>query len=254
MSEAAVTRSRLVVTDCGHAEYAECLRLQERLVAGKLAGDRDDYLLFVSHAPVVTVGRAAEAEDEAAAGRLAAQGVEVVRITRGGRLTYHGPGQIVGYPIVALRGAERDLHRYIRNVEAAIIGALGRHGVRGYRIAGKTGVWAQGRKIAAVGVAVRGWVTYHGFALNVSTDPGEFRGFAPCGLAPEDVGSLASLGTEVSEDALRRSLAESFGRVLQREIAWREECNSLQDGESKVLSTTSDGSKLIVGYGKQDGI
>ncbi len=213
---------RLVVIDCGHQEYTDCLRLQEELVERKLAGAAEDYLLLVTHSPVVTVGRSANRQDELTAEELAAEGIQVVRVSRGGRLTYHGPGQIVGYPIIRLTGPQRDLHLYLRNLELAIISALGEYGIKAAGVPEKTGVWVQGKKIAAIGVAVRSWITYHGFALNVSADLTRFSAFSPCGLAPEEVGSLESLGYNVLDDSLRYALAASCGEIFQRETVWLE--------------------------------
>ncbi len=218
MNETGVMTGRLVVIEGGHQEYSECLRLQQQLVAKKLAGAAEDYLLLVTHPPVITIGRSANRQDEMTAASLAAAGIQVVRARRGGRLTYHGPGQIVGYPIMRLSGPQRDLHRYLRNLETVIIAALGRYEIEAAGVPGKTGVWVQGKKVAAIGVAVRSWVTYHGFALNVNADLTRFATFSPCGLAPQEIGSLKSLGYNVAEDGLRAALVASCAEVFQRKI------------------------------------
>ncbi len=214
---------RLVCVDMGIVPYRDALALQEKLVAAIADGESEEHLLFVEHPSVVTAGRSATSEDMLAADRLRANGVDVVEISRGGQLTYHGPGQLVGYPLLRLEDAERDLHQYIRNVEQALMNALTAIGARAERVEGKTGVWIAQMKVASIGVAVRRWVTWHGFALNITTDPTGFDGFSPCGLKPDDIGSLVLSGFHVERDVLMRLIGDAFGAVFARETSWRED-------------------------------
>ena len=205
----------------GRVDYAEAERLQERLVTARRVGEIPDVLLLLEHPEVVTVGRG---EDDAAAvadiAALEAAGVPVHRVARGGGATLHCPGQIVGYPILDLREMRRDLHWYLRSLEEVIIRALGDAGCEATRREGLTGVWAGGGKIASIGVAVRGWITWHGFALNVTRRSPVWESLNPCGLAPEAVGSLEDLpGRTPSVDELHQLLSERFCEVFEREAA-----------------------------------
>jgi lipoyl(octanoyl) transferase len=187
----------LAVVDWGRTRYEPARLAQEALVAQRLAGEIGDTLVFTEHEPVFTVGLRAGAEQHLVwdAARLAREGVEVVKTNRGGDITYHGPGQLVGYPIVSL--AERkDLHAYLRFLEQVLINTVGTLGLAASRRPGLTGIWVGPRKIAALGVAVRRWVTYHGFALNVNAHLPHFAGIVPCGIAATD-GTVTSLHTEL---------------------------------------------------------
>lgn len=183
-----------LVCDLGRMEYGRAERLQERLVAARRAGKIADTLLFVEHEPVVTIGGSA---DDAAAGvevaAARAAGVPVHRVARGGRATWHGPGQIVGYPIIDLRAHRTDLHWYLRALEDVLIAALAQVGIEAGRVERLTGAWIGDRKVASIGIGVRGWVSWHGFALNLGCDPAAWRLLQPCGLAPETMASLAEL-------------------------------------------------------------
>jgi lipoate-protein ligase B len=177
----------LEVRRLGRTPYAEAHALQEELVAARLRGDVGDLLLLTEHDPVITVGRGRRPE--------LAQGcaIPVIEVERGGEATYHGPGQLVAYPIYRLAEGRRDLHRYLRDLEEVVIRALAEVDVAAERRPGLTGVWAGGRKLCSIGVAVRRWVAWHGLALNLSVDLGAFRGFRPCGLDPEVMGNVADL-------------------------------------------------------------
>ena len=174
----------LEVIDLGRRGYAEVLKLQEERLTARIAGDVPDALFLVEHDPVVTRGR------RSLEGDTAAVPFPVVTIGRGGEATYHGPGQLVAYPILLLPEGRRDLHRYLRDLEGTVIDALGALDVRGQRVEGKTGVWVNDRKICSIGVAVRRWVTWHGLALNVTTDLEAFRSFEPCGLSADVMTNL----------------------------------------------------------------
>jgi lipoate-protein ligase B len=208
------------VLDLGLRDFASVWELQRQLVAARQRDEIPDTLVLVEHPDVITLGRGTRREN-----LLRPDDMPVFEIERGGDVTYHGPGQLVGYPIFLLRQDERDLHRYLRNLEEALIRAISELGLAVGRRAGWTGVWmleGPPRKLASIGVAVKRWVTLHGFALNVSTDLSRFSAINPCGLEAQVMASLSScLGREVSIDELRgpvvRHLGEIFGRDLRAE-------------------------------------
>jgi len=184
----------LTVCALGPTPYREGLELQDALVAARASGATGDWLLYPDHPPVLTVGRSgSDGSLLVDRSTLAARGVEVFEVPRGGDVTWHGPGQLVGYPIVALDRVDRDLHRWLRTLEEALIRALARWGIAGERSPGRTGVWVGERKIASLGVAVRRWVGYHGFALNVCPDLSGFSLIHPCGLKDVRMTSMAEL-------------------------------------------------------------
>lgn len=206
-------RPLLEVARWGLVPYAEGHARQQELVRRRIAGEIPDTLVLCEHEPVITVGRGAIAGD------LVAPGIPVVEVERGGEATYHGPGQLVVYPILALPEGRRDLHRYLRDLEEVCLRCLAEVGVQGERRSGLTGVWIGDRKVASVGVAVRRWVTWHGFALNVHTDLDAFRGFRPCGLDPEVMTRVAD-HAEVPETTMLfqvlcvKHVCEVFGLEL----------------------------------------
>jgi lipoyl(octanoyl) transferase len=180
-----VTQAReLWVATLGPRSYAEVLDLQRELARARIAGElAQDLLLLVEHSPVVTLGRSAkERHLMLSRDALMARGIEVHEVERGGDVTFHGPGQLVGYPIVDLRRHKQDLHWYLRQLEEALIRAVARYGIVGERNPRYTGVWTAERKLASIGVHARDWVTWHGFALNVSTDLAFFDLIVPCGI------------------------------------------------------------------------
>jgi lipoate-protein ligase B len=180
-----VTSSReLWVARLGQRPYGEVLHLQRELARARITGElAQDVLLLVEHPPVVTLGRSAKEQHLVLPrGALTARGIEVHEVERGGDVTFHGPGQLVGYPIIDLRRHKQDLHWYLRQLEEALIRAVARYGVVGERNRQYTGVWTAGRKLASIGVHARDWVTWHGFALNVSTDLSFFDLIVPCGI------------------------------------------------------------------------
>ncbi len=169
-------KSILEVRRVPRTSYAEAHVLQETLVEQRLRGEIGDVLVLTEHEAVVTVGRGSEPSD------VTGVTLPVVSVERGGEATYHGPGQLVAYPILALPERRRDLHRYLRDLEDVVIRVLAEVEIEGSRRAGLTGVWIAERKVCSIGVAVRRWVTWHGLALNLSTDLGAFAQFRPCGL------------------------------------------------------------------------
>jgi len=208
----------LIYLDIGRAAYEPTVRLQKRLVDEVKASEAERaYLVLVEHdPPVITLGRGArDAHIVASRERLAREGVQVHESSRGGDVTYHGPGQVVGYPILRLDLHGRDVHRYLRDLEEVLIRVLARYGLEGRRSEGLTGVWVGQEKIAAIGVAVRRWVTYHGFALNVATDLSHFDLIVPCGIRGKGVTSLSRLlGRPVTVAEVKPAVVECVVEVF----------------------------------------
>jgi lipoate-protein ligase B len=216
-----VTTRHLLVADLGVMPYAGALTLQREAAKARLSGAiADDVLLLVEHPPVITLGRSTKDGNLlASAELLAARGVELFEVERGGDVTFHGPGQLVGYPIINLEHHTRDLHWYLRQLEEVLMRTLASFDVAGSRSAGKTGVWVKDRKIASIGVHARQWVTWHGFALNVTTDLSYFDLMVPCGI--QDV-AMTSLERELLDASTGPCLAPSpslAGDVRDRTIA-----------------------------------
>ena len=230
-----MTDRQLYVSDLGTMGYADALELQRRFARQRISGELDqDLLLLVEHPHVITLGRSAQAAHLVASPQvLAARGVGTFEVERGGDVTYHGPGQLVGYAIVDLKRHRQDLHWYLRQLEAALIEALRTFGVAGARSPGQTGVWVSGeasptetpRKVASIGVHARDWVTWHGFALNVTTDLSYFGLMVPCGIPGVEMTSVARevehnrTGQPVTMALARRAVAAAFGRVFELEPA-----------------------------------
>ena len=210
----------LVVVDLGRRAYGEVLELQRELCRRRVAGETEqDLLLLVEHEPVVTLGRGTRASSlPLPRAALEARGLEVFEVERGGDVTLHGPGQLVGYPILDLSGWRRDLHWYLRQLEAALIQGLATLEIPAERNPGKTGVWTGGRKIASIGIHVKQWVTLHGFALNVATDLSLFDLIVPCGIPGVTMTSVARErpGLDRPWDRARDAIIEGFGAVFER--------------------------------------
>jgi lipoyl(octanoyl) transferase len=215
--------SRLMVQDLGRGSYAEVLELQRRLCRQRISGDiPEDMLLLVEHEPVVTLGRGARpASLPLTPAELEARGLQVFEVERGGDVTFHGPGQLVGYPIIDLRRHREDLHWYLRRLEAGLIQGLARIGIEGTTTAGLTGVWTRGRKIASIGIHVKQWVTFHGFALNVTTDMTNFDLIVPCGIPNVVMTSVSRELGRTDSTALweesRTAVIEGIARELNLE-------------------------------------
>lgn len=177
--------------DWGRTEYKQAWDRQLELVEKRRSGAAPDTLVLTEHEPVFTIGARPGADQHLVwtEQMLRQQGVDVIKTNRGGDITYHGPGQIVGYPIMDLNG-KRDLHAYLRSMEEVLIRTVAQFGIKADRREGKTGIWVETRKIAAIGVAVKSWITYHGFALNVSPDLSHYDGIVPCGITDGTVTSL----------------------------------------------------------------
>lgn len=215
------TLAPLHVVHLGLVPYARALELQRAVARARISGEiAHDVLLLLEHPPVVTLGRSSKAQHLVAPpALLAARGIELFEAERGGDVTFHGPGQLVGYPIVNLRGHKQDLHWYLRQVEAVLMHALETIGISAERSEGRTGVWTGGSKIASIGVHARDWVTWHGFALNVSTELSYFDLMVPCGLAgvtmtsvEKELGPCAPDLATVA-DIVAQAFGESFSRA-----------------------------------------
>jgi lipoyl(octanoyl) transferase len=210
----------LAVLELGRMRYADAFAVQQRLVDQRKRGEGMDTLLFVEHPHVVTMGRNGKqhhilASDEV----LARTGIEYFETDRGGDVTYHGPGQVVGYPILDLREWKRDVHAYFQGVEQALINALAGLGLAAERVPerGSEGVWVKGAKVAAIGIHISRWITSHGFALNVDTDLDYFKYIVPCGLT-KPVCSLRSLGCRAGREEVISAVAASFAEIFDYEL------------------------------------
>jgi lipoyl(octanoyl) transferase len=204
----------MVVHNLGLIDFHEAFALQERLAVGVAAGTEEETLLLLEHPPVYTIGSGGKGEN------VLDPSITVIRINRGGDVTYHGPGQLVGYPIIDLRRRGRDLHCYLRFLEELLIRTAAVSGVASCRVAGKTGVWTGPppalAKLASIGVGVRRWVTMHGFALNVTTDLAPFQRINPCAIVACPVTSLAlECGGRVMMEDVGRVIAERFSTMLE---------------------------------------
>jgi lipoate-protein ligase B len=224
----------LAVEELGRVPYAEALELQRQCVEARRRGAAPDTLFLLEHPPVITLGRSANAENlQLSRDELAARGIEVHEVARGGDVTYHAPGQLVGYAIVDLAARDaRDVHAFLRGMEAALCDALGSLGVPPRVVPGMTGVFVESgppgqaslrasapsplRKIASIGIGVRHWITLHGFALNVDLDLSGFEAIVPCGLHGVEMTSIAEELTEVPPDLARRARDEVAAAFTER--------------------------------------
>ena len=206
------------VRELGRIDYGQALELQQQLASQRKQGTVGDHLLLLEHPHVITLGRNGHLENLLASDEILGRaGISFYPTDRGGDVTYHGPGQLVGYPILDLRDWQRDVGAYVRAVEQSLIGTLAEFGIAAGRIPKLTGVWVGDRKIAAIGVHLSRWVTSHGFALNVSTDLSYFQYIVPCGLT-KPVTSMAQLGVGASLGEVSRVFAAHFGRVFECEM------------------------------------
>ena len=237
----------LLITDLGLISYTEAFALQQRLVAARKAGAIEDVLLFCEHPQVITLGRNANRENLLASEHVLRQkGVELHATNRGGDITYHGPGQIVGYPILNLGAIKRDVGWYVRALEEAMIQASSDFGVTAFRVKGKTGIWvnpiaepgAAEEKLAAIGVHISRWVTSHGFAYNVATDLRYFDLIVPCGIAGRTATSLEKLlSRNVALDEVKPRLGYHFAELFSfvpRPVTSEELASILAGFEEKV--------------------
>jgi len=203
----------LVVRALGVCRYADALALQEDLVARKEGGDPDDYLLLLEHEPIYTLGRGADTRDLRGADELL--GVPVARVSRGGGVTFHGPGQLVAYPILALQRGQRDVRRYVQMLETVLIRVCADFAIAAQRREGCVGVWVRDAKIASIGVGVRRWITFHGIALNVTTDLRYFAHIVPCRMPDARMTTMAlELPAPPSLGAVTTAFSQRFQEAL----------------------------------------
>ena len=221
-----MTGAMLNVVDLGHRGYHDALALQRDLRLARIDGTlTSDTLLLVEHDPVYTLGRGTVASSlPVPVEQLRARGADVVEIERGGDVTWHGPGQLVGYPIMHLSWHREDLHWYLRQVEEALIRGVAPFGIQGERNVGYTGVWTQGRKLASIGVHARDWVTWHGFALNVTTDLSYFYLMVPCGIAEVTM-------TSIQRESELRGDAQPVAAKL-----WQHTCTNVSASFAELFS------------------
>lgn len=197
--------------------YSKAWDYQRSLVRARINdASLNDVLILLEHPPVYTLGTGSSLDFlnfDPQAGEF-----EIHRIERGGEVTYHCPGQLVGYPIMNLRYYQQDLHWYLRQLEAMIINTVANYGLSAYRVPDYTGVWLEGKKIAAIGIKVRRWITMHGFAINVCPDMSGFKQIVPCGIADKPVGSLQEFVPDLTVDQVRLDVAQAFAAVFQIEL------------------------------------
>jgi lipoyl(octanoyl) transferase len=222
-SPANINRRICEATFLGLVSYSDGLRLQERAVERLRSGDAPEQLFLLEHPHVFTLGRGADSANILAdQQQLQSNSVEVHETGRGGDVTYHGPGQLVGYPIINLKPDRCDVHRYVRDIEEVLIRTIAEFGVTGTRIAGLTGVWVGNEKIGAIGVRIARWITSHGFALNVNTDLSYFKMIVPCGITDKGVTSLSRLlGPQIELREVAHVAASQFAEVFGRQVVVR---------------------------------
>jgi lipoate-protein ligase B len=205
------------VYQLGQVAYREAYRLQTDLLSRRINGDIGDTLLLLEHPPTITVGKSGRVENILVSpAELAEKGIPLFFVDRGGDVTYHGPGQLVGYPIIDLKNRGKDLHQYVHNLEEAVIRTLDDFGIRGGRDRSHRGVWVKQREIAAIGLRVSKWVTVHGFALNIDADLEPFSLINPCGFSDRGATSMAEvLSREIAMTAVTERLLARFAEVFQ---------------------------------------
>lgn len=206
----------------GTVDYAEAHRLQKELQSKRIAGEIGDTVLLLEHPPVLTMGRSAKKQHVLAPREvLEARGISVHEVGRGGDVTYHGPGQLVAYPIIDLKPDRKDVRKYVSSLEEAMIRSCADFGLNARRVQGLNGAWIGERKVGAVGVRISRWVTMHGLALNVNSDLNHFEMIVPCGIEDRGVTSLsAELGRRVQVTELIEPLAGHFAELYDAEIEW----------------------------------
>lgn len=229
------------LVQAGCLDYAQVWAWQRQLQENRRQDpERPDVLLLLEHAPVYTLGRGASIEHLKFDPQQAPAPLH--RIERGGEVTYHVPGQLVGYPILNLRRHRCDLHWYLRQLEAVLIDVLSLYGLNGERIEGLTGVWVEGKKLAAIGIQVSRWISMHGFALNVCPDLSGFAAIVPCGIRDRAVGSLAEFCPSVTLEAVRSQVATAFGHRFELDF---QACSLEQLQAEEQLSTSATVASLL---------
>ncbi len=210
------TKTKCQVMQLGLIEYNAAYSIQKELVAKRIRGEVPDTLILLEHEPVITVGRSGSLNNiHISEETRLKEKIALFKINRGGGVTYHGPGQLVGYPILNLNGYGRDIHKFLRLLEEVIIKVLAGYGLEALRVPGLTGVWVGQKKIASIGVGVRKWVSFHGFSLNVAPDMKHFSYINPCGLDDDKMTSMKELlGREICVDDVREKVVKNFSEVF----------------------------------------
>ncbi|HLO98866.1 MAG TPA: lipoyl(octanoyl) transferase LipB [Fimbriimonas sp.] len=213
--------SLISLRDLGRTGYDDALTVQTECLSEVVEGQSGGFLLLTEHEPVLTLGASFHPENLLfPAEWYAERGIGIRKTDRGGDITYHGPGQIVAYPIFPLDLVGRDVHKWMRQLEEVVILTLRRHGIEGQRLDVNSGVWVGEEKVCAIGIKVRRWVSMHGIALNVNADLTPFKSIIPCGIKSHGVTSMAKvLGTDVDVDSVKQTLVQEFGNVFGVEIA-----------------------------------
>ncbi len=210
------------VYQLGLIEYNDAYRLQAELVQRRISGEVRDTLLLLEHPAIITIGKSGKLENVLASQKqLAAKGVSLVFVDRGGDVTYHGPGQLIGYPIINLKNRGGDLRQYVRDIEEVIIRTLSDFGIKACRDKSHPGVWVNNREVAAIGLRLKKWVTMHGFALNVNTDLEKFSLINPCGFSDRGATSISSLlSQDISMAAVKKGLLSHFAEVFDTRLEY----------------------------------
>ncbi len=220
LNKAGVQKTRCVTRWLGLIEYGDALRRQRKLFRERLDGQIPDTLLLLEHPPTITIGKSGRLENILVPrAQLAAKGISLVFIDRGGDVTYHGPGQLVGYPVIDLRERGKDAHRYLHDLEEVLIRTLNDFSIGSARDDNHAGVWVKGEEIAAIGLSLRKWITMHGFALNVNTDLSPFSLINPCGFTDRKATSMSRLlGAEIPLEAVMKRLLTNFAEVFNARL------------------------------------
>ena len=210
----------LEIIESGVTDYHDIWEFQKKIFHQVVENRSQNYLILTEHNPVITIGKSGNFKNLLTdPSQLDAKGIQVVEIDRGGDITFHGPGQLVGYPILDLSQFKKDIHWYLRNIEEVIIQTLGDFKIQGERIKNLTGVWVKQKKICAIGVKVTRWVTMHGFALNVSTNLDYFNHIIPCGIADHGVTSIfEQIGNNVNKKDVIKSLNQYFSEIFEVQL------------------------------------
>ena len=227
------------VLNLGLVNYEKAYYLQKRLHKFRREGRIDDILILLEHEPVVTIGRGGKKDNILVSEEfLQSKGIRVFEIDRGGDVTLHCPGQLVGYPILDLKFHGENIHRYLRNLEEVIIRSLKVYGIDGQRIENHTGVWVGEKKIASIGIGIKGWVTFHGFSLNINSDLSYFSLIRPCGFESRAVTSMSEiLGSPVEPKDFHYQLIEHFGKVFNLQM--EEDYKQISTMDSKEIVSCS---------------
>lgn len=216
----------------GRVSYQSAWKLQQRLVIERRQGKRGDCILLMEHEPVFTIGRAGSRSNIKVPERLLSDlDIKVIEVDRGGDITYHGPGQIVGYPILDLTDHGKDMHRYVRLLEEVMIQTIASYGIVGFREAGLTGVWTTKGKIAAIGIGVKGWVSMHGFSLNINPDMRHFSMINPCGITDRPVAAMVDFGVLPDMKEVCQEIQRQFAAIFAVKII---SVRSTEDGNGKA--------------------